>query len=108
MYGVGDGEASRRYFFEAVLVELGTALADLAKSVDLATKRSAFRSELSATILDAEKVVDEASALRHAAMEMQDNIALAPKADENVTNTDAGEMMSKVEAACVGLTIAAG
>ena len=95
-------------FFEAVHVELGTALADLAKSVDLATKRIAFRAELSATIVDAEKVVDAASGLCHAAMEMQDNITLAPKADENVTNTDAGDMMSKVEAACVSLTIAAG
>jgi hypothetical protein len=95
-------------FFEAVHVELGTALVDLAKSVDLATKRIAFRAELSATILDAEKVVDVASALRHAAMEMQDNITLAPKAGENATNTDAGDIMSKVEAACLSLTIAAG
>jgi hypothetical protein len=38
---------------------------------------------------------------------MEDNITLAPNGDENVTNTDAGEMMSKVEAACVNLTIAA-
>jgi hypothetical protein len=95
-------------FLEAVHVELGTALADLAKSVHLATKRIAFRAELSATIVDAEKVVDAANALRHAAMEMQDNVTLAPKADENVTNKDAAEMMSKVEAACDTLTIAAG
>jgi len=39
---------------------------------------------------------------------MQDNVTLAPKADENVTNKDAAEMMSKVEAACDTLTIAAG
>jgi hypothetical protein len=102
------GKRAEDSVLEAINVELGIALSDLAQSVDLAIKRMALRTELSATIADAGKVLDAATTLRGAAAEIHDRVPLVPGAEQaeiaqNVSNARTAKWMSKVEEACVTL-----
>ena len=58
---------------EALHVELCTAIADLAKSVDFAVKRMALRAEFNAAIVDANKAELAAQSLQIAASSQQTN-----------------------------------
>jgi hypothetical protein len=102
------GKHEESSVLETVHVELRSALSELAKSVDLAVKRMALRTELSTTIVEAERALDAADALRDVATKSQDGVPLVPQSEQaeiskNVSDSDAAEMMSKVEAACVAL-----
>lgn len=98
------GKRAEDTVLEAINVELGIALSDLAQSVDLAIKRMALRTELSATIVDAEKVLDVATELRDAAGESHDGVPLVPRAEQaEIAHNLSNILMSKVEEACVTL-----
>ena len=58
---------------EALHLELCTAIADLAKSVDVAVTRIALRSKCTAAIADAAKVERAAEALRAAALDAENS-----------------------------------
>jgi hypothetical protein len=84
--------------------ELCTAIAELAKSVDLAVKRMAIRAKFSAAIADAEKAEMAAEALLAAALQEHLTPAGKPVVDLQPATVpqipDNNQVVEKLDAAC--------
>ena len=91
---------------DTIHLELCTAIAELAKSVDIAVKRMAIRAKLAAAIADAKKTERAAEAFlaaalqEHSAPSEKHALDAKPVTPPQIPERDNNEVIEKLDAAC--------